>query len=156
MNFSKNLGNFMKDNNILIKKLISIINENIDENIKLSNFNFKTKKSNSSKLKILEYKFIKIMIELELNMKKSSNIKKPELISNFNTISTVFDRLSVEKTKLHHFRNNMNNILSKSEIMEKCNLQKKIIKKINYFLQEKILESFNYNLKILKEERTFK
>ena len=81
---------------------------------------------------------------------------KLELISNYNTISTILDRLSVEKTKYYHFKYNMNSVLSKKQIKSKCNFQNKVIKKINHILEFKFQELIENKISILKEERTFK
>jgi len=140
----------------IIKKVINNINKNIDENIKISELRFENKSYTSQSLKKLEIEFIKIMKEINKQFRKGVKKKKLQLISNYNTISTILDRLSVEKTKYYHFKNNMKNTLSSNQIKQKCTLQSKIIDQINLILEEKFLESFESEITILKEERTFK
>tara|TARA_B100001093_G_scaffold502701_2_gene556054 strand:+ start:938 stop:1381 length:444 start_codon:yes stop_codon:yes gene_type:complete len=140
----------------IIKKVINNINKNIDENIKISELRFENKSYTSQSLKKLEIEFIKIMKEINKQFRKGVKKKKLQLISNYNTISTILDRLSVEKTKYYHFKNNMKKKLSPKEIKQKCILQKKIINEINIILEEKFIESFQCRVIILKEERTFK
>lgn len=144
----------MKNNNlIIIKKIIKNINRNIDINIKLSEHNFKNKSNKTISIKKIEDEFIYLMTKL--NLKEKGNTKL-ELISNYNTISTILDRLSVEKTKYYHFRHNMGSIFSKKQIKSKCDFQNKIIKKINLILEFKFQEFLDNKISILKEERTFK
>lgn len=144
----------MKNNNlIIIKKIIKNINRNIDINIKLSEHNFKNKSSKTISIKKIENEFIYLMTKL--NLKEKGNTKL-ELISNYNTISTILDRLSVEKTKYYHFRHNMGSVFSKKQIKSKCDFQNKIIKKINLILEFKFQEFLDNKISILKEERTFK
>ena len=140
----------------IIKKAINNINKNIDENIKISELRFENKSYTSQSLKKLEIEFIRIMKEVNKQFKKGVKKKKLQLISNYNTISTIIDRLSVEKTKYYHFKNNMKNTLSSNQIKQKCTLQSKIIDQINLILEEKFLETFQSEISILKEERTFK
>ena len=83
---------------------------------------------------------------------KSNNQKV--LISNYNSISTVLDRLSVEKTKFYHFKNHMKIEFTKSEISKKLAFQKTLISQINKILFEKFIEAFENNITILKEQRT--
>ena len=137
----------------LIKKIIVNINKNIDINIKLSELNFINKASKSISLKKTETEFINLMSKLNTNKRDKTKL---ELISNYNTISTILDRLSVEKTKYYHFKYNMKSIFSKKQIRSKCEFQNKIIKKINLILEFKFQELLNSNITILKEERTFK
>jgi hypothetical protein len=140
----------------LIKKIIININKNIDINIKHSDLVFKNKKYKSININNIKNEFIDLMIKLskcDFGKKKKSKI---ELISNYNTISAILDRLSVEKTKYHHFKNNMELVISKKQISSKCVLQKKIIKEINSILESKILEAFEDKIAVMKEERTFK
>ncbi len=141
-----------KDQN-LIKKIIVNINKNIDINIKLSELNFINKTSKSLSLKKTETEFINLMSKLNTNQGYRTKL---ELISNYNTISTILDRLSVEKTKYYHFKYNMKSIFSKKQIKSKCELQNKIIKKINVILEFKFKELLNSNISVLKEERTFR
>ena len=137
----------------LIKKIIVNINKNIDVNIKLSELKFVNKSVKSISLKKTENEFINLMSKLMLYKKAKTKL---ELISNYNTISTILDRLSVEKTKYYHFKYNMNSVLSKKQIKSKCNFQNKVIKKINHILEFKFQELIENKISILKEERTFK
>ena len=144
----------MKHTNLeLIKKIIININKNIDVNIKLSELKFVNKSVKSISLKKTENEFINLMSKLILYKKAKTKL---ELISNYNTISTILDRLSVEKTKYYHFKYNMNSVLSKKQIKSKCNFQNKVIKKINHILEFKFQELIENKISILKEERTFK
>ena len=144
----------MKHTNLeLIKKIIININKNIDVNIKLSELKFVNKSVKSISLKKTENEFINLMSKLILYKKAKTKL---ELISNYNTISTILDRLSVEKTKYYHFKYNMNSVLSKKQIKSKCNFQNKVIKKINHILEFKFQELIDNKISILKEERTFK
>tara|TARA_Y100000816_G_scaffold278073_1_gene248914 strand:- start:68 stop:502 length:435 start_codon:yes stop_codon:yes gene_type:complete len=144
----------MKHTNLeLIKKIIININKNIDVNIKLSELKFVNKSVKSISLKKTENEFINLMSKLILYKKAKTKL---ELISNYNTISTILDRLSVEKTKYYHFKYNMNSVLSKKQIKSKCNFQNKVIKKINNILEFKFQELIENKISILKEERTFK
>ena len=140
-------------NQNLIKKIIININKNIDINIKLSELNFINKTSKALSLKKTETEFVNLMSRLDTNQ---GDKNKLELISNYNTISTILDRLSVEKTKYYHFKYNMKYIFSKKQIKSKCEFQNKIIKKINLILEFKFQELLNSNISILKEERTFR
>ena len=150
-----NLLNFMKKTNTLIKKLILQINKIIDIGIKESELIFNNKiNKDKDKKKILKKEFIKTIQEL-FKYTKTINLKKIELISNYNTLSTILDRLSVEKTKLHHFKFNMKLILTKDQINRKCKTQEKLIKNINLILEDKIEEALQNEIKIYKEERTF-
>ena len=145
----------MKKTNTLIKKLILQINKIIDIGIKESELIFNNKKNkDKDKKKILKKEFIKTIQEL-FKYTKTINLKKIELISNYNTLSTILDRLSVEKTKLHHFKFNMKLILTKDQINRKCKTQEKLIKNINLILEDKIEEALQNEIKIYKEERTF-
>lgn len=146
----------MKMNKInLIKKIIIVINKNIDLNIKHSELSFQNKNYKpSNKYKIKE-EFVDLMIQLD-KLKIRKKKESEELISNYSTISAILDRLSVEKTKYHHFKYNMKHVFTKKQIDSKCILQKKIIKKINLILEHKILEAMNYKIIVMKEERTFK
>lgn len=145
----------MKRNNLLIKKLIYNINKIIDFGIKESEINFKNKKKQSKNNKvILEKEFIEIIKEFFENAKKNK-FEKIELISNYNTLSTILDRLSVEKTKYHHFRYNMKSVLTENQISKKCKNQKNLIKNINLILEEKFEEVLKNKIIINKEERTF-
>ena len=152
-----NSKDFMNKSDLkIIKTLITNINKNINENIISSESDFINKAYKSSSLLKLEFEFINIMEKLEKLFRTSHNAEKIQLISNYNTISTILDRLSVEKTKYYHFKNNMKKKLSPKEIKQKCILQKKIINEINIILEEKFIESFQCRVIILKEERTFK
>lgn len=145
----------MKKTNTLIKKLILQINKIIDIGIKESELIFNNKiNKDKDKKKILKKEFIKTIQEL-FKYTKTINLKKIELISNYNTLSTILDRLSVEKTKLHHFKFNMKLILTKDQINKKCKTQEKLIKNINLILEDKIEEALQNEIKIYKEERTF-
>jgi len=145
----------MKKTNTLIKKLILQINKIIDIGIKESELIFNNKiNKDKDKKKILKKEFIKTIQEL-FKYTKTINLKKIELISNYNTLSTILDRLSVEKTKLHHFKFNMKLILTKDQINRKCKTQEKLIKNINLILEDKIEEALQNEIKIYKEERTF-
>ena len=145
----------MKRNNLLIKKLILNINKIIDLGIKESEINFKNKKKHSkNKKEFLEKEFIEIIKEFFKDTKKN-DFKKIELISNYNTLSTILDRLSVEKTKYHHFRYNMKSALTENQISKKCKNQKNLIKNINLILEEKFEEVLKNKIIINKEERTF-
>ena len=140
-----------------INNLIKIINCIIDENIRKSEDDFFNKKKiNNNKIKDLEKKFIKIIDLIYHNSKKIKSNNQKVLISNYNSISTVLDRLSVEKTKFFHFKNNMKIEFTKSEISKKLAFQKTLISQINKILFEKFIEAFENNIIILKEQRTFK
>lgn len=140
-----------------INNLIKIINCIIDENIRKSEDDFFNKKKiNNNKIKDLEKKFIKIIDLIYHNSKNIKSDNQKVLISNYNSISTVLDRLSVEKTKFFHFKNHMKIEFTKSEISNKLAFQKTLISEINKILFEKFIEAFENNIIILKEQRTFK
>ena len=140
-----------------INNLIKIINCIIDENIRKSEDDFFNKKKiNNNKIKDLEKKFIKIINLIYHNSKNIKSNNQKVLISNYNSISTVLDRLSVEKTKFYHFKNHMKIEFTKSEISKKLAFQKNLISQINKILFEKFIEAFENNITILKEQRTFK
>ena len=145
----------MKRNNLIIKKLVLNINRIIDLGIKESEINFKNKKKhNKNNKEILEKEFIEIIKEFFKNTKKN-DFEKIELISNYNTLSTILDRLSVEKTKYHHFRYNMKSALTEKQINKKCKNQENLINNINLILEEKFEEVLKNKIIINKEERTF-
>jgi len=81
-------------------------------------------------------------------------------IPNFNTLSTLFDRLSIENVKLSHFENAIeHDNLSDEQVAEletKIKVQQQIIdalkKETAAFMREAFLSgSYDY----MKEERTF-
>ena len=81
-------------------------------------------------------------------------------IPNFNTLSTLLDRLSIENVKLSHFENAIeHDNLTQKEIQEyksKINTQNKIIDRLklettNFMTKTFIEKDYDY----IKEERTF-
>ena len=81
-------------------------------------------------------------------------------IPNFNTLSTLLDRLSIENVKLSHFENAIEHYnLSEDQIKEyknKVKTQNKIIKELkskttDFMTKVFIEKDYDY----IKEERTF-
>ena len=81
-------------------------------------------------------------------------------IPNFNTLSTLLDRLSIENVKLSHFENEIeHDNLSEDQIKEyknKVKTQNKIIKELkskttDFMTKVFIEKDYDY----IKEERTF-
>lgn len=150
--------NFIRKNNYKnLYDLIKIINSIVDENIRRSENDFFNKKIIfNDTIPELEKKFINILKKINQNKNKNNSKNQKLLISNYNSISTVLDRLSVEKTKYFHFKNHMKNEFTKSEIKKKLAFQKTLITAINKILLEKFIEAFENDITILSEQRTFK
>jgi hypothetical protein len=79
-------------------------------------------------------------------------------VPNFNTFSTIIDRLSIENVKLSHFEFLLAQDGSdKSELDKKVQMQLEMVKLIRVELENFMLEVFlNKNYEYIDEERTFK
>ncbi len=79
-------------------------------------------------------------------------------VPNFNTFSTIIDRLSIENVKLSHFEFLLAQDGSdKLELDKKIQMQLEMIKLIRLELENFMLEVFlNKNYDYIDEERTFK
>lgn len=125
----------------------------------------KLKKYKLRKLKTLKEvseckKIVKKLILINLknfNKENQINFEKRLVIPNYNSFSTILDRLSIENVKLFHFQKNMKNLISTEEINKNIKLQRMIIIELKKILADflmNILLSKNYEF--IKEERTFK
>ena len=82
-------------------------------------------------------------------------------IPNFNSFSTIVDRLSIENVKLSHFENIVHHDnpsdKERAEFEKKIAVQKEIIDtlkaELTTFMEEVFLEG---KYEVVKEERTFK
>lgn len=81
-------------------------------------------------------------------------------IPNFNTISTLIDRLSIENVKLSHFQYLMeeqSNSIDVGELKIKIGVQLEIIEALKIELEKNLKEIFiNQSYNYIEEERTFK
>ena len=79
-------------------------------------------------------------------------------IPNFNTFSTILDRLSIENVKLSHFEFlSSQEGVNKSDLERKIKLQLEMIALIRVELENFMLEVFlKKNYEYIDEERTFK
>ncbi len=81
-------------------------------------------------------------------------------IPNFNTISTLIDRLSIENVKLSHFQYLMEeqgNSIDVGELEIKIGVQLEIIESLKIELEKNLKEIFiNQSYNYIEEERTFK
>ncbi len=79
-------------------------------------------------------------------------------VPNFNTFSTIIDRLSIENVKLSHFEFLVaQEGADKSELDRKIHLQQEMIKLIRLELENFMTEVFlNKKYDYIDEERTFK
>jgi len=81
-------------------------------------------------------------------------------IPNFNTLSTLVDRLSIENVKLAHFENALEHDplsdAQRSEFKRKVDVQHEVISGLKKELIDFMTEVFvNGNYDYVKEERTF-
>tara|TARA_Y100000768_G_C23823468_1_gene607716 strand:+ start:78 stop:530 length:453 start_codon:yes stop_codon:yes gene_type:complete len=149
-----------------MKKIIKNISLLITLNIKKADEDNKKKNEKkrillTKKIKNTESMIFNQLYNLLKNNKNNKNNKNKKqrdktFIPNYNTFSTIIDRLSVEHVKLHHFKFTMKNHFKKNELKNRLELQNKMIK----ILQEELLDFFkiilkqnNYNF--LFEKRTF-
>ena len=146
-----------------MKKIIKNISLLIILNIKIVDEDNKKK---SEKKKILLTKKIKNTEAMIFNQlynllkidkdKKNKKQRNKTFIPNYNTFSTIIDRLSVEHVKLHHFKFTMKNHFKKNELKNRLDLQNKMIKILQKELldfMKIIIQQNNYNF--LFEKRTF-
>jgi hypothetical protein len=79
-------------------------------------------------------------------------------IPNFNTFSTIIDRLSIENVKLSHFEFLLTQPnQDESNLQEKISLQVEVIKLLKRELEEFMFEAFSSkDYSYIDEERTFK
>lgn len=90
-----------------------------------------------------------------MERKKGHAIKIP----NFNTISTLIDRLTIENVKLSHFQYLMENSEikdKKEDLLNKISIQENIIGLLKQELENYLLDLFQHrNYEYIDEERTF-
>lgn len=81
-------------------------------------------------------------------------------IPNFNTISTLIDRLSIENVKLSHFQyliEERSASIDVEELKIKIGVQLDIIEALKMELEKNLKEIFiNQSYEYIEEERTFK
>jgi hypothetical protein len=79
-------------------------------------------------------------------------------IPNFNTFSTIIDRLSIENVKLSHFEFLLTQAgQDELDLQSKISLQLEIIELLKKELEEFMFEAFrSKNYSYIDEERTFK
>lgn len=144
-----------------MKKTVKNISNLIALNIKLAdaeiakNKNIKTIKNLNSKIGISE-SLIVDQLNLIFQNKKREKKKNKIFIPNYNTFSTLVDRLSVEHVKLHHFKVTMKNSFKKNELKDRLSLQTKMIGILQIELidfLETVMSQNDYNF--LFEKRTF-
>ena len=137
------------------------LNNNIEHDnlskIKIEEFSSKIE-GLGIKIKEIELKLHDLMISSfsESSTLKSENLEFKMLIPNYNSLSTILDRLSIENVKLFHFKYYLD-FDSEEERSEKEILQNKIISALNNELIE-FFERTNFSkvYAYLSEERTFK
>ena len=140
-----------------MKKIIKNISLLISLNIKLADevIKKKTSKALIKRIKIIELLIIKQLSGLFKNNKNKKQENKI-FIPNYNTFSTIIDRLSVEHVKFHHFKFTMKDNFKKNELKNRLVLQNKMItilqEELEVFLKI-IIKQNNYNF--LFEKRTF-
>ena len=93
-------------------------------------------------------------------MKKQPSLSRTR-IPNFNTLSTLLDRLSIENVKLAHFENAVEhdslNDEQRAGYEHKIHVQKQIIEALKAEVATFMKESFlSGRYDYMKEERTFK
>lgn len=143
--------NIVDEINNLIK--INIEYANIKDNLSDKNFKKSVKKLNKKIKKLhkkniyLENKICTLFVKL-FKINSQSFHGKKIFIPNYNTVSTIVDRLSIENVKFFHFDLNNENLKKKIQIKIINLLKKELI----IFLND---ASKNKYYDFIDEERTF-